>query len=419
MTRKRALLFGFLIFVAAVTIGVKTLENMVQDRLETALKDAGFKTAQIETLKLGFKTLTARSIRLDPYGFTTIRVLDVGISWPGMTADTVQLDGLEISLEGQSVDAAEQAVRRVIAALPDAPVTLRNLKIDIATTHGAIRLEGNGSAGAVQKDGSRAIHGSIYAQQYQLGFESKWTGRAAKDGTLHLDVEMADGRLAAGPLHLSRANGWMALESNREQAAITGQIDAGGGLLNGLPLQGIALTFERDTKGAGTLVFRARGGDEAPVVFSADLDIRPDATRFTAAVQANKGIDLFSFIQAARADPPTLPPSLAGLTDIGARLTYQPDRRFAGGPFPFALSVTRPGGKVLDGTVLFYPESLDIRGSAQADETLAADLKTFFAIPDENASGNGFRLDESLRSVLENDVEESGIGAGIINNPDE
>ncbi len=80
---------------------------------------------------------------------------------------------------------------------------------------------------------------------------------------------------------------------------------------------------------------------------------------------------------------------------MNAEMSYMPEKRFAGGPLPFDVTLNED----LSGAVLIYPDSLDVRGTINAEQNTIGYLKHLFSIPEENMAENVIRLDSNLKKL--------------------
>jgi len=86
--------------------------------------------------------------------------------------------------------------------------------------------------------------------------------------------------------------------------------------------------------------------------------------------------------------------------DAQIHLNYQPEKRFADGPFPFALSMKSDSQETAQGNFLIYPNNLDVRGSTQGQRSAISFLKTLLSIQDQEDADQNLRLEGNLKDLL-------------------
>ena len=91
-------------------------------------------------------------------------------------------------------------------------------------------------------------------------------------------------------------------------------------------------------------------------------------------------------------------PDTGKVTARGITLYHDPPGTEPGGPN--RLTLTADNDKIIDGNVLFYPDTFDVRGSLETDAGMASALKDYFKIPSANIVQNFIRLDGDARKFL-------------------
>lgn len=414
---RRKVIFALIAAVLLVAGWFVMVPGLAQGRIEHLLAMAGQKPYAIGKIMVRPPYALARDIKLDEHGFNTIELLRVKFDGPGLGLEDVRIDNARTSTTLNSMPDILELISGVHKALPAGAVHMEKMVADFATPYGDIRFDITADIQPADKEGQRAIGAIIRARQYQLSFDSRWSGTIAPDGALKLDGDVLDGRLNVGQARLSRLNGWLSWQSHAdENTKIAGQIDAGSGTVFDLPLRNITFTIGGNAQKMD-MVFRTALTGSAPAEFSADLRLGGDSKLFNMVLDIHDSAAFFSDIQTLRPQP--VPPVLRDIGALRLHLDYQAARRFESGPYPFSLRAISADADILTGNILIYPDTLELRGSAETDEDLAAAIQDYFSIADDKRTGGALRLDGKADSLFRKEDKPLGVSAGIENNPGE
>lgn len=393
--------------IALAALGVFTLAKapgMAQARLEQALHRAGFPDAKIGDVSLSLTQITASKITLDKSGYDQINTIEAAAGFPAFlftgNISGLKIDGIRISRTQDASAPALQKIALRLADLPDYRVTVSNARLDLGTAYGELSILGDAQINTDENPESRDIKARIRTDQYQLGFDSAWQGVMNADGMLDMTGNITDGRMNAGPLRISRFTGWSALTLGKDGYTLQSQMDAGSAAFMGLPLQNLSMAYELGAANKSAIL-RAGISGLPDMHFSLDYLANKDKNILSAVLSGNNLANFLDFIEVQTARKKEL---VSPLVDAGAfelRGDYQPDRRFAGGPLPFEVTLTADGKKSLGGNILFYPATMEARGSLETDSGMAGALKNYFKIPSANMSKNSIRVDGSVKSLLQ------------------
>jgi hypothetical protein len=389
----------FLSLIAAIAWGwVYGLPNMAQGRINSYLSEAGYKPHGMGEIIVRPPYILVRDIQLDKDGFNTIGLLRAKVHGLGMEVDEIRIDDLRTSTTVETLPSVLRLIGTFQKALPPGVVHIEKMTSDFATPYGDLRLESTVNLEAADAEGKRAITSIVKARQYQLSFDTRWSGTLGPNAAMNLDADILDGRLNIGPARLARLMGWFSWNSQTEGiASLAGQIDAGSGTLFNLPLQNISLTVGGTAQSAD-LLFRTGLSGTTSMLLSADTKITPTNSTFDAVLDIADSDAFFTHIHTLR--PKEAPEILRALGPFRLSMDYREDRRFEGGPFPFELTANAAAGSILKGNILFYPDTLEMRGSAEMDETLATALQEYLSIAKEKRTGGALRLDGQLKDLL-------------------
>lgn len=406
---KRLIVPGAVIAIAA--LGVFTFmkaPGIAQARLEQALHRAGFPDAKVGDITLSPAKITAANITLDKSGYDQIKTIEAAASLPAFfftgNISGLKIDGARIARTQETSNIALQKLALQIADLPAYRITISNARLDLGTTYGELSIMGDAQINADENPASRDIKARVRTDQYQLGFDSTWEGILGADGMLDMTGSLTDGRMNAGPLRISRFSGWSALTLGKNGYTLQSQMDAGSAAFMGLPLQNLSMAYELGAANKSAIL-RAGISGLPDMHFSFDYLANKDKNMLSAVLSGDNLANFLDFIEVQTGRKKELN---APLVDAGAftlRGDFQPDRRFTGGPLPFEVALTADGKKSLGGNILFYPATMEARGTLETDPKMADALKNYFKIPPANMSKNSIRVDGSVKSLLQSKAE--------------
>lgn len=383
------------IIVIVLILDLTQLHPAVKHRIESMLREAGFEQVVVGSLSLRPSGFRATAIKLDSYGFDEIKQLDADLSWPVfLTSGKVSqlhIDGMTLSRSGDSLSSGARQLAQNILHLPAYRVEISNVTLDLATQFGDIRLTIDATADP-SDDNSHKIKASIAAAQYQLGFTSSWEGTLKADGQLDVAGNIIDGRLNLGPLRVSRFNGWSGLSISNGNYSIQSQIEAGSASFMSVPLQTVSLIADLNSE-KKNLIVRSGVSGMPDILFTADMTGADDSRNFTAILKGKNLGGLLDYIDEVTKTEKIIDEQLLAMREFELTTTFQPEKRFVGGPMPFGITLQTGEDKTLDGNVLFYPDTFDVRGSLETEPDLALALRDYFKIPSENIKQNFIRLD--------------------------
>lgn len=401
---KRSLVMAVsvLILVMAALFIAGQLRPVAESRIVTALKAAGFSQIAIGTISLHPNGLRASNITLDRYGFDTIKTLDVEFSWPSFisngTISRMEIKDVVLNRSNEDVPMAGQNLAARLLKLPDHRISVSNAIIDLDTGFGGIRVLLDATA-EPSGNGEHRIQSNIRADQYQLGFNSTWQGTLQKDGTLDLAGTLLDGRLNLGPLRMSRFNGWLGITIDSSGYNLQSQLQAGSASFMGIPLQNVSVVNDMKPK-QNDIIVRSGISGIPDILFTADARRTDKEQNFQAILKGNNFGALMDHIGELKKNRQTIGDPLLQLRTFEMTLELQPEKRFVGGPMPFGIALIADGQSILDGNILLYPDTLDIRGSLETTAAIAPALQDYFKIPSKNIVQNFIRLDGDAREFL-------------------
>lgn len=395
-----------IVVLGVLILGIVFIAGQIRPAAEAkliaALKAAGFSHITINELSLYPHGLQARDIKLDQYGFDTIGTLDAAFSWPSFLGagkvSGVEIKNVSLSRTYDDFPLAGQQITRNLLNLPAYRMSISNATIDLDTGFGSIRIVADITTEPTSA-GEHSIQAAIRADQYQLGFNSTWQGTLKQGGMLDLGGNVVDGRLDLGHLRLSRFNGWVGATVDESGYRVQSQLQAGSASFMDVPLQDVSVVNDTSSK-QNDVIIRSGISGMPDILFTADMK-RTDKEHVFSAVLKGKNLGgLLDYVDEKTEGVKTINDTLLSLRAFEITATLQPEKRFVGGPFPFGVSLRTDGQSVLDGNILFYPDTFDVRGSLETQASMARALQDYFKIPSRNIVQNFIRLDGDARNFL-------------------
>lgn len=397
------------ILVIVLLIAMAQIRPVAKAHLEKMFDQAGFSQAKVGEVSLLPSGLRASNIKLDQYGFDEIKQLSADLSWPAFLTtgkiSNLEIKGMSLSRDSKSFASGGRQLANNLLSLPDYRVSFSDVTLDLDTGFGAIRMTVDATAEPGKEAGTHNIQANINADQYQLGFTSNWQGTLKKGGQLDLAGNVVDGRLNLGPLRVSRFNGWVGTGINSKGYTLQSQLEAGSATFMNVPLQSVSLV--NDSNAAQDDVIVRSGISGMPdIVFTADLTRTEQDQNFVASLKGKNLGGFLDYIDEVTKSGKRISETLLDLREFELTGRFQPEKRFVGGPMPFGVTLNADGDKILDGNVLFYPDTFDVRGSLETQPETALALQDYFKIPSANIVQNFIRLDGDARRFLGFETED-------------
>ena len=408
---KRALLIILILIVIGAGASFVVLPSIVETRVTTTLAALGFPAPDIGQTSLSLSGAQMQDIRLDKDGFSTIETLDINFSWPVYLLSQ-QIDSLHISKIVHS-DLSDEINLNVLLdqlsldRIRDLPVQSLSIdlgQLNLSTDFGDIRTEAKILISTL-KNGSKTIQAVAWAKQFQLGFQIPISGLIQEDGSFLFESTFNDGKLNVGPMRVSRMSGWASLEDKNgaeRGAAFSTQLDAGSADILGVPMQDLSIALSQSPHNSNG-IFRAGLSGMPSIHISGDWNQDKENIASNITVEFGKGEDTKALIKHLLPEFDT--DNIRKLTDQPLLLTlqYLPERRFAGGPVPFDITVTAPDADngLLSGNILIYPDTMDVKGSVFGNDEAVSDVMTLVSGKAQDLEDKTVRIDFNLKSWLQ------------------
>lgn len=403
---KRLILF--LVFLIALSIGAIFFVAIpkLEKNLEASLTEIGFKHIAINDTSFNFGGVNIAEIGLDEDNFSKAQNIKIHLFWPEYIfqgeIENIEIDSIQLSSVTDEfrdlLYLIKQADIKKLSALEADELRIRNLIWDTATPLGALRFDGNITL--TREETKYNVTAGLNAQQQQLSFASQWTGSFDKD-QLQIDATFEDMGLSHPLLSTHRGTGWLSYTTGKNMPSISGQFDAGNGRLINIPINNVSLAIGKE-EDYYPVIFRAQASGVENALFNMDMHYSPDITKqlFNTGLSIESPKDFFDYLRQNSLLKKDIDYSELGDYKTTVKIAYEPEKRFADGPFPFDVAVTNTNRQLLDGTFLVYPDSLDVRGTASSKTNFMKFVVTLLQVNEKNISDDVIRIDSNLRELL-------------------
>lgn len=404
--KKILLLFIVLIAVSFVTTNYILVPKAL-GKIENYFKDAGFHNVQTSNVQFKLSGINIAKIKLDKGGFNAANNVAVGIFWPTylFTPHIKSIDIKTLSISSTANNPNDILRYQTsfdishFSKINAETISIDLITWDIATPKTALRIEGDLH---LKQDGDlKNIKANLKAAQHELGFTSLWSGTIQDSGDYNVESTFNDLNINTNSFIIKRGTGWVTLESKSQITNINAQLDAGSGNILNIPTKNISFILNQENDYYAVLT-RANASDIQSVNLYGDFKFSNDIKNqaFELMLEIGSPNEFISYLKQQNI--------LKNLTNgfsypsnkINIELLYEPENRFADGPFPFSLNVNKSNKNNLKGTFLIYPSNLDVRGTAQGDQDIINMLQTLFYINKDNISDKNIRFKENLKGLL-------------------
>jgi hypothetical protein len=380
------------------------IPNTIENKIKQSVRSLGLEVYDIGNLDYTSSGVTAKNIKLDEYGIDQIETLKLNFSWLGYVFDqkinSVEIENALISPNPSALKLILHSTLNSTLSEKRYPIHFKNIIIDIETLAGVLRFYADLGIDPPLEDQVQKVTFRLRANQYQLGLDNLWTGEIRGDGTLDISTQINDARLVFGPWKVSRLSGWASLKLNQNSYHLQGQMDAGAATFFDLPLQDVGL-FIDGKPGDNTASLRAHMAGHKDIALTMDAALMAKKQSFELNLSGNSMRNFLDTTQTLYKSERPIPAKFN--VDDRFKLTtqYEFDKRFAGGPLPFSLSLKLDDKDILNGHYLVYTQDRDIRGSLEASPDVVKALGSYFNIDKDYMSGEFIRLDASFAHLFE------------------
>jgi hypothetical protein len=296
-------------------------------RIEKTLEAAGFSVSHAETTSTRPGKISMTGLSLDPDGFSMMGDVSMtgGPLFPVFGSPArIRVENMQLTgewNEEQGLGFAGWSLPRNMPALNLSRlqrVILEKGVIDLDTPAGAIRLELEGeSARHPDNPALQIFNARLTGTQHQLIIDSQikgsWTNdqAPAKDNApkgFVIESEIREGRLNLEHLTVTRASGWITLESNDKSPwpGLSGQIQAGQIARDNLKLQNVSMTLDGPVTSPHAIIKGELGGFQSASLLL-EIESRKNETYLQATIETQTAEDLIQVLTELRAQAETSP----------------------------------------------------------------------------------------------------------------
>ncbi len=391
----------FLFVCLFLTIQIVAIPKAKKD-IEAIFTKYGFSSVQIKEAQFNINGLTIPLIKLDKDGFSKIENMQATIFWPTyiFKPEINAIDASNIHVASTTKEIAQNinVIKKLMLNIKSKDdikrISFKKLTWDVSTQYGPIRLQGDVD---YYNRSVQTLLLNLYAEQNQLAFNSQWQFESNENNEIYAQGNFSDLKVNMPPFVLNRGNGWASLSP---EDGLTAQMDAGNGTLFKLPLQSINL-ISSSNDDYHDLIIRSKVTGNIGTTLSADVRVSKNINSqdFNMRFQSNDFLALSDYLSQKSVISNSLKEKIT-FEILLFTADYLKDRRFADGPWPFEINVSNQNSDTATGVFLFYPNSQEMRGSAQGDVPMIDFLKTILAKEGQESSDNIIRLDENLKTYF-------------------
>ncbi len=394
----------FCFFVSLLTISIFLIVIPRAEKIIISnLEEIGFKNISFSQTKPTFTGLKISSVQLDKDGFNSAENIKVNIYWPTYflkpTTKNIIIDDLKISAVPSELKDILKILNNAnnISGILAQNIIIHKITYDLALDTKALRFEGRLML-KENDEQSHILRAVFDGVQHELAFQSIWSGKINySNRNLTIDGTFENVKVNLPPTQINRGAGWFSYISNAEENELGMQITAGSGKFFDIPLQNLNFTLGRDDNGY-PLLFRSNIIGIEDSKFMADFYYANQAAnrKFRSELSIPNQNDFMKILEINRVITKTPNFDQEPPSSVNAEIYYVAEKRFAGGPLPFDITFNQN----MNGTILIYPDSLDVRGTIEGDENTINYLDALIGIPEENISNNVIRLDSNIKSLI-------------------
>lgn len=402
--KKPFIIGNIIIFILLVSFIF--LPGRIESQFESQMQELGFKHADIGRVSLGFKNITLTDIKLNKDGSHTIAKMKAKGFWPTYIftkkIQSLEISKLEINTRIKKPSPLFFLKNKINVAtlhnLPIDKISIKNALLNVETNRGIIPFKSDGII--IQDGDNKNITFNLNATSQLLTTSSNWESVLQPNNIIQVEVKITEAKMNMKPVKINRAAGWISY-NNKNGHVFSGQIDAGSGSIVETPINNVSLLIGKNKENY-PLLLRAEAAGVDGVTLTADMDITPSSNNYavTSSLSIKNGADFLEYIRKNYKNITDESSNSAKFNNSEVLLTYLADRRFADGPLPFELSMRQKDKELLNGHILIYPKTLDVRGTAQTFNGVEKTLIPLFSIPKDKISDNVIRLDGNIKDLV-------------------
>jgi hypothetical protein len=305
LRKKTFLILGtyaaFACIAGLICIWIFLRPEMNAERLLMALNALGFNEAELPPSENKGGKITYTNIQLDQDGFSTIENI-VLYHTPLGTLKAIEIDGLSITGEIEEdlkISLAGWLPERMeIFNLTDRTLPLivfRNSRLSLLSDSiGGMTI--NFDMQMRPQDAAYSLQAKIAGHQASLSYSAKALGTLGLDGSWAIEADIDQAKFSLWPIKVTRISGMLkATGKGFLQSVVSGQLQAGGLNINGLPWHNIALTLDGSLQKT-KMIIGARSSGVQGVDLSLTLDEIQNPKIYSGTVYARKSATLLDYL---------------------------------------------------------------------------------------------------------------------------
>lgn len=302
--KKPLALFGLALTASIITIWLLSAPRIDNEKITLALQSAGFEVSNLPKPQQEGPAIIYKNIDLDKDGFSTISTLKLYHGFLG-GLKAIEIEGLsltgelnpnfEISLAGWDFKNIKPKNYLNLDHPPllyfkDARIALLNEFIGGVNLNFDLQMR-------PQKQ-SYEIQAKLHGEQVPLSYTATLQGQIDKTGKWTAEAEVSQAKFSLWPIKATRISGNIKGQGqNFEQSKITGELQAGGLNINGLPWRNAALTLD-GTLDAISMTIGAQSAGIDGLALSLNIEEIQNPKIYSGTLFADSMGNLFDYLEA-------------------------------------------------------------------------------------------------------------------------
>jgi hypothetical protein len=298
---KKGYLIHFFLYtlglLSVMVCGIILASATVEKHIYNQFKLTGLSSYKVENYKIKKNALKISKIYLDDDQFSSISGISARFSVPDFTIDELTIKNMQLAGELTSsntiiISGLDIENTLSLKSIPD-DIKIETITLDLVTAEGGITVNGQAYISKTDK-GYYNVISELYADQYQLKFNSVWNGKWIPGQNAIFRVEFSDAHVKFKDLFASRIAGKSILGFNKNKLIKSqGQITIGSLNHYNLPISSPIIQWKMNNKHS-KVKFKGRTPGQSPVKINIDITDQ----MLNASVQTKNIESFLSFITA-------------------------------------------------------------------------------------------------------------------------
>lgn len=402
---KKLLLIPTVLLICMVGIIFLIAIPKIEKDITTHLQTFGFKDIIIEETRVGLTNISIDNIALDTKHSNRIKNINLNINWLNYLFNnqikSIRIEELNLTNTTTNIGTLLSYKKNInfkkLSAIPANKIQIKKVLWETVTPQGVFNFD---ASILIQKeDDKHKLTAFINTNQDKLSFLSQWSGTIDNNNNLQIEGTFNDFKIAHHTTEIHRGTGWMTYQETNEKSTIAGQVDAGSGKIFSIPANNIALIIGQE-EDHYPILLRAQASGIPDVRLTMDMHYtnKIENQSFETTLSIKKPTIFFDYLEKQNIVHKKIKRNNYNNVPTNLTLSYLPEKRFADGPIPFNISVKQDLKDTMSGTFLIYPDSFDIRGTAEVTPPLLELIQSLWTIKEDNISGDVIRIDGNLKS---------------------